>query len=193
MKDLGSCRQSSLMSRLDVGDPKRDLSARSRGSILGFIEREVHERAIGPTRRGVTATGPRIVALVVVDVKFEAECIAVELHSSIQIRDREHNRHQPIDVVAHPSRLPGPARRCKCESERRTAETRVIAEGARDRQIWAGWSTEERAENEQDTEQGKTEEVRYPKERKLLAPVLGIGLTHHEWHPARTPCPVPVE
>lgn len=74
-----------------------------------LIEREVHECAIGPTRRSVTATGPRIVALVVRDVKFEAKYAAVELHSPVQIRDREHNRHQPIDAVAHPSRLAGPA------------------------------------------------------------------------------------
>ena len=33
-------------------------------------------------------------------------------------------------------RMPGQARRRKCELERRTADTRVIVEGARDRQIW---------------------------------------------------------
>lgn len=105
MEHLCSGGHGTLVSGLDVGNPKRDLGTHGCGSIFGFIQREMHERAVGPTRRGMTATRPRIVALVIVDVKVKAESIAVELRGSIQIRDRQHHRHQPIGVIAHPSRL----------------------------------------------------------------------------------------
>jgi hypothetical protein len=85
MKNVGSRSHSALMCGLEIAYSKRDLRPAGCGSILGFVQREVHEGTIGPTRRGVTATGPRIVASVIVDVKVEAEGRAVEHHRPIQI------------------------------------------------------------------------------------------------------------
>ena len=57
----------------------------------------MHEGTGGPTRGGVTTAGPGIIPFMIVDVKVEAEPGPVFVDGSVEIRDGEHHRDEPLD------------------------------------------------------------------------------------------------
>ena len=118
VQHLSSRSHRAPVRRREIGHTERDLRAlRRRSSILCLIKREVHECAIGPTRSGVTAAGPQIVAFVIAKVEIEAEAINEEADRPIQIRRRQHHSHQTLDLVVHDRIVPGSARQRKHDRE----------------------------------------------------------------------------
>ncbi len=48
MQHFRPCRFRSLVGYVEVADPEGNLCTSCRGPILGFVEREVHERTLSP-------------------------------------------------------------------------------------------------------------------------------------------------
>ena len=90
---------------LDIGDSEGDLCSGGEVPILGRIDREVHEGTMRPARGGVTATGPRIVSVVIIDMEVEPEDASIEVHRPVEIGCGEHHGHKSIDSYSHLRRM----------------------------------------------------------------------------------------
>src|SRR4051812_22783224 len=99
MQDLNADARRALVSTIEIINSECDLRATGGRSIFGCIERKVDELAIGPRRRGMTSTGPSVVALVVVDVQLESKTVAIELQRLVEVGNLDDHGDKAIGVT----------------------------------------------------------------------------------------------
>jgi hypothetical protein len=105
MQDLGAPVDCSGVGRIEIIDFERDLRRPGHVTVLGRIQREVDERTLGPRCRGMSPTGPPIVAGVIADMKVETERVAIEAQRSIEVGDLE-NDGDKTTLLGHTDILP---------------------------------------------------------------------------------------
>jgi hypothetical protein len=95
---------------------KRYLGSRRRR--FRCVEREVHERTVGPRSCSMATAGPAIISAVIGNVKVESEALAVRGQRTIEVRHLKDDSNEAVLLPWHERMMPGLEPRCSSARRR---------------------------------------------------------------------------